>query len=141
MPLTIDTIGQSIPPEARPAINQLSAIFLEDCRVSVLDDPDPTTWQVKVESKRYTRVVNLDIDHQTVRNILIALRKVAASFAEHCHDCSRTDYLLKCQGNETKTCEHWVCRSHNEGSRVQPHCHACYIMPFGVSFGTLGAQA
>jgi hypothetical protein len=38
MPLEIDNFSQSLPTEARPAINELSPMFLEDCRVSVLDD-------------------------------------------------------------------------------------------------------
>jgi hypothetical protein len=140
MPLTIDTLGQSLPTEVGPTINQLSPIFPEECRVSVLDDPDPKTWQVKVQSKHHTRMVNLDDAHQTVQDIQVALRKIQDSFGDHCHDCPRTDYLLKCQGNKTKTCKDWVCPDHNEGTRVQPGCHGCYIMPFGVSLGILGAQ-
>lgn len=73
-------------------------------------------------SEHHTRVVNLNDRHQTVQDIQVALRKIQDSFADHCHSCPRTDYLLKCQGNETKTCEGWICPDHNEGTWVQPRC-------------------
>lgn len=139
MPLTIDTFGQSLPTEVRSAINELSAIFLEDCRVSILDGSSDF-WQVKVWQGQRVRIVNLDGHHQTIRDIQLALREIRDSFADHCHDCPRTDYLLKCQGNDTITCVDWVCPRDNEGTTDRPRCTGCYVMPFAVSLGTLGVQ-
>jgi hypothetical protein len=133
MAFEIDTLGQSLPMEARPAINESSTLFKEDCVVSVLDDQTTDTWQVKVQSEHYTRVLNLDDRHQTVRDIQLALQKIQASFSDHCHSCFHSDYLLKCQRNETKTCEDWVCLSDNENresSNENPLCHGCYVLPF-----------
>jgi TFIIF-interacting CTD phosphatase-like protein len=95
MPLTIDTLGQSLPTEVGLAINELSTLFKEDCVVSVLDDQTTDTWQLKVRSGRYTRVLNLDVRHQTARDIQLALQKVQASLGDHCHSCFRSGYLLK----------------------------------------------
>jgi hypothetical protein len=133
MALTIDTLGQSLPTEARLSINKLSPIFLEDCRVSALDGPRDV-WQIKLWVGRRVRVVNLDDHHQTVRDIQIALRKIAASFTEHCHSCHRADYLLLCAGNETKACGDWVCPDHNESTLDHPRCPGCYVQPFSGHF-------
>jgi hypothetical protein len=135
MPLSIDTLGQSLPAEAQSAINESSPLFTKDCVVSVLDDQTTDTWQLRVRSGRYSRILNLDVRHQTPRDIQLALKKVQASFTDHCHSCPRTDYLLKCQGNETKTCEDWVCPDHNEGTLEDPRCLGCYVQPFDVRFG------
>lgn len=134
MPLTIDTLGQSLPTEVGPAINVSLALFKEDCVVSVLDDQTTDTWQLKVRSERYTRVLNLDVRQQTVRDIQLALQKVQASLGDHCHSCFRSGYLLKCQGNTTKTCEDWVCAAHNEWTLDHPRCPGCYVQPFDGHF-------
>ena len=134
MALEIDTLGQSLPTEARPAINQLSAIFQGDCRVSVVDDSDRDVWQVKLWLGQRVRIVNLDDHHQTVQDIQFALRKIAGSFTEHCHSCHRSYYLLLCAGNETKACGDWVCPDHNEGTLDHPRCPGCYVQPFDGHF-------
>jgi hypothetical protein len=134
MPLIVDTLGLSLPTEVRSAINESSALFQADCVISMLDDQTTDTWQLKVRSERYTRVLNLHACHQTVRDIQLALQKVQASFADHCHSCFHSGYLLKCQGNATKTCEDWVCIKHNEWTTAKPRCPGCYIQPFACTF-------
>jgi hypothetical protein len=134
MPLTIDTLGQSLPTEVRSAINESSTLFRGDCVVSLLDDQTRDTWQLKVRSGRYTRVLNLGPGHQTVRDIQLALEKVLASLTDHCHSCFHSTYLLKCQGNETKVCEDWVCLNENEGTLDHPRCPGCYVQPFDAHF-------
>jgi hypothetical protein len=134
MPLTIDTLGQSLLVEVRSAINESSTLFNEDCVVSLLDDQTTDTWQLKVRTERYTRVLNLDVRHQTVQDVQAALRKIKDSFTDHCHSCFHSGYLLKCQGNETKTCEDWVCPDHNEWTLDNPRCPGCYAQPFDGHF-------
>jgi hypothetical protein len=139
MQIMIDTVGQSLPTDVRSAITESSALFKEGCVVSVLDDPTTDIWQLKVRSERYTRVLNLDARHQTVEGVKLALQKIQASFTDHCHSCFNSSYLLKCQGNETKTCEDWVCPKHNENLRSQnknPLCSGCWVLPFpGIFVG------
>jgi hypothetical protein len=134
MPLTIDTLGQSLPMEIRSAIDEASTLFKEDCVVSLLDDQTTDTWQLKVRSEHYTRVLNLDPGHQTVREIQISLQKVQASYTDHCHTCFHSSYLLACAGNDTKTCVDWVCLRDNEGTRDRPRCTGCYVQPFDSVF-------
>jgi hypothetical protein len=133
MQIMIDTIGQSLPTEVRSAITESAALFEEDCVVSLLDDLTSDNWQLKVRSGRYTRVLNLDARHQTVEGIKLALQKTHVSFTDHCHSCFESRYLLKCQGNETKICEDWVCPEHNENLRSRnknPLCSGCWVLPF-----------
>jgi hypothetical protein len=134
MALEIDTLGLSLPTEIRSAINESLTLFKEDCVVSVLDDQTTDTWQIKVRSERYTRILNLNARHQTVRDIQIALQKIQASFGDHCHSCFHSGYLLACAGNDTKTCEDWVCLTDNEGTTHKPRCHGCYVQPFDSHF-------
>jgi hypothetical protein len=134
MPLTLDSLGLSLPTEVRLAINESSTLFKEDCVVSVLDDQTRDIWQIKVRSEHYTRVLNLDVRHQTVREIQLALQKIQASFTDHCHSCFHSSYLLACAGNATKTCEDWVCLRDNEGTTDKPRCHGCYVQPFACTF-------
>jgi hypothetical protein len=75
MPIAIDTLGQSLPTEVRSAITDLSTMFTEDCVVSLLDEQTTDTLQLKVRSGPYTRVLNLDANHQTVRDVQIALQQ------------------------------------------------------------------
>jgi hypothetical protein len=130
MPLSIDTFGQSLPSDVRSAITELSTLFKEDCVVSLLDDQTTDTWQLRVRSGHYIRVLNLDLGHQTVRDMRLGLQKVQASFTDHCHSCFHSAYLLKCIGNATKTCEDWVCPEHNEMTLDRPRCPGCYVQPF-----------
>jgi hypothetical protein len=133
MQITIDTIGESIPTDVRSAITESLTLFKEDCVISVLDDPTTDIWELKVRSGRYTRILNLDARHQTVEGIKLALQKTQASFTDHCHSCFESSYLLKCQGNETKTCEDWVCPEDNENrwsGNKNSLCHGCYVSPF-----------
>jgi hypothetical protein len=134
MPLAIDTIGLSLPTEIRLAINELSTLFKEDCVVSLLDDQSTDTWQLKVRTERYTRILNMDPGHQTVRDIQLAVQTVLASFTDHCHSCFHSATLLKCQGNETKACEDWVCSERNEWTTGRPCCTGCYIQRFACTF-------
>jgi hypothetical protein len=134
MPLTIDTIGLSLPKETRATINESSPLFEEACVVSLLDDQTTDAWQLKVRSERYTRVLNLDVRHQTIRDIQLALQRVQSSFADHCHSCFHSSYLLACVGSETKVCRDWVCLKDNEGTTDAPHCHGCYVQPFACAF-------
>jgi hypothetical protein len=137
MALEIDTLGLSLPTEIRSAFNESSPLFKQDCVVSLLDDQTTDTWQLKVRTERYTRVLNLDPGHQTVLDIQLALQKVQASFTDHCHSCFHSAYLLKCAGNATKTCEDWVCPEHNEMTLDHPRCPGCYVQPFDGPFAGL----
>jgi hypothetical protein len=140
MPITTDSLGLSLPTEVRSAINEASPLFTEDCAVSLLDDQTTDIWQFKVRTERYTRVLNLDARQHSVQDVQRALQKIQASLSDHCHSCFHSGYLLKCAGNETKLCQDWVCPDHDEGIQNRPRCRGCYMMPFAVSLGTLGAQ-